>query len=295
MASQPIKDFVEHTWRSPDGLEIYFRDYAGAAGEARLPVICLHGLTRNSQDFEEIAAAIARSGRRVIVPDMRGRGRSAYDPDSMHYVPKIYARDVIGLLKALGIGRAHFLGTSMGGIISMVVASLHGSMVAGAILNDIGPEAAPEGLKRIGAYAGQPIEIATWADATAYVERINKAAFPDADRATWERFARRTFTKDEDGPPRLDYDARIREPILAGKLKVPRFLAWLLFRRLARRRPLLVLRGVLSDILTPPIVEQMKKRAPHMILCEVPRVGHAPLLSEPEAERAILSFLDALA
>lgn len=284
------KQFAERSWRALDGVAHYARDHHAAAGPARLPVICLHGLTRNSQDFEEIADAIAASGRRVLVPDVRGRGRSGYDPDAMNYHPRIYARDVLALLDACGINRAIFVGTSMGGIITMAVAAMRSGAVAAAVLNDIGPEAAPEGLARIAAYAGKPVEIESWHDAQAYVRDINGAAFPHADDAAWERFTRRTF-RDDNGRPVLDYDPNIRVPIAAGKLKVPRFIAWHLFRRLARRRPTLLLRGELSDLLSRDIVRKMQSAAPAMRVTEVPGVGHAPLLSEPEARSAILSFL----
>lgn len=284
------EDYAERSWTTPDGIALYARDYYAAQGPARLPVICLHGLTRNSQDFEEIAAAIAASGRRVVVPDVRGRGRSGYDPDPMNYHPRTYARDMLGLLDACGIARAVFIGTSMGGIITMAVALMRSRTVAAAVLNDIGPEAAAEGLARIAAYAGISVTADTWEEAKAYVRGNNAAAFPHADDAAWEVFARRTF-RDHDGRPVLDYDPDIRVPIAAGKLRAPRFIAWRMFRRLARRRPTLLLRGELSDLLSRDIVRQMQGAAPAMRVLEVPGVGHAPLLSEPEAEAAILSFL----
>ncbi len=287
-----LSAFASRTWDARDGVSIYARDYAGADGAARLPVICLHGLTRNSADFEEVAGSIAASSRRVIVPDMRGRGRSGYDPDAMNYVPRTYARDVIDLLDALGIARAVFLGTSMGGIITMLVASMRGSMVSAAILNDIGPEAAPEGLARIAGYAGKSVDIADWDAATSYVRAINEAAFPDLGPDDWEAFAHRTFREDQNGRPVLDYDPRIREPIAAGRLKAPRFVGWWLFRRLARRRrPVLVIRGALSDILSRDISRRMKRAAPSIELVEIDRVGHAPRLSEPQADAAIRDFL----
>lgn len=283
--------YASITWRAPDGVALYARDYGGADGQARLPVVCLHGLTRNSQDFEDIAAEIAATGRRVIVPDVRGRGRSGYDPDPMRYVPMVYAGDILGLLRALGIERAVFMGTSMGGVITTLLAARHRRLVAAAILNDIGPEAGPEGLARIAGYAGKPVDIATWQDAVAYVRAINEAAFPDADDAFWERFAQHTFER-EDGVPRLNYDPRIREPIAAGKLKPSPRIGWLLFRYLAWRRPLLVLRGELSDILTRDIARRMQRIAPGMELVEVPRVGHAPMLTEPVARGSIAAFLE---
>src|SRR5579864_4508779 len=144
-----MTQFVERRWTTPDGLQLSGRDYAGAAAEARLPVICLHGLTRNARDFEDLAPRIAARGRRVLALDVRGRGQSAWDPQPMRYVPATYAGDVLALLDALGIARAVFIGTSMGGLITMVVGALRPSAVAAAVINDVGPELTPEGLARI--------------------------------------------------------------------------------------------------------------------------------------------------
>lgn len=283
--------YSERTWQAPDGVTIYARDYGGGCGAAKLPVVCLHGLTRNSMDFEDVAPVIAATGRRVIVPDVRGRGRSGYDPDPMHYIPRVYASDVRGLLNALGVKRAVFLGTSMGGIITILVAARSSRTVAAAILNDIGPEAAPEGLARIAGYAGISIQIASWEDAVTYVKSVNAAAFPDADDSLWQRFARRTVLE-EQGRFRLDYDPSIREPIVAGKLKPAPRISWLLFRMLAWRRPTLLIRGELSDILDSEIAGRMRKVAPSLEMVTVPRVGHAPLLTEPAANTAIVNFLE---
>ena len=126
--------FAERSWRSGDGLLLYARDYAGASGPARLPVICLHGLTRNSKDFEDIAPRLAANGRRILVPDMRGRGRSESDPRPDRYKPLVYGRDVLDLMDHLGIARAVFIGTSMGGMITLTIAGLRQKAIASAIL-----------------------------------------------------------------------------------------------------------------------------------------------------------------
>ena len=149
-----MTNFAERWWISGDGLNLCASDYASAAGEARLPIICLHGLTRNAKDFAEVAPRLAGTGRRILVPDVRGRGRSDRDPDPSHYTPKVYARDVLDLMRSLGMARALFLGTSMGGIITMTLMAIRPSVVAGAILNDVGPEVAPEGIARIMSYVG---------------------------------------------------------------------------------------------------------------------------------------------
>ena len=282
--------FEERWWRSHDGLHLFARDYAGAGGEARLPVVCLHGLTRNSKDFEDVSPAIAGSGRRVLALDVRGRGRSDRDPNPSNYVPNVYARDALGLLDSLGIARAVFVGTSMGGIVTMAVAAKRASAVSAVVFNDVGPKIAPEGVARIAAYVGQSEEIADWAAAAEYMRRINRVAFPDYTDADWARFAARTF-RDNGGRPELDYDPKILEPLQSGNYKAARLIAWLLFRRLARRRPALLIRGELSDLVTADIAHRMKRHAPALEIATVPGVGHAPMLSEPVAAEALSRFL----
>jgi len=281
--------FNEKRWTSHDGLSLYYRDYPAVGGGGGLPVICLHGLTRNSKDFEGIAPRIAALGRRVIVPDVRGRGQSGFDPNPANYQPSVYARDVMALMDSLGISTAVFLGTSMGGFITMTLAALRSKAVAAAILNDVGPAVAPEGIARILAYTGKDPAVRSWDDAIDYVRRTNSAAFPHLSDDGWRKFAERTF-RDEGQGPRLDYD-----PAIAGPLKPPSrltaFMAWLLFRRLARGRPTLLIRGAMSDIVSRDIAGRMKRHAPRLELAEVPGVGHAPMLDEEEAVDAIRNFL----
>ncbi|MBB4797061.1 pimeloyl-ACP methyl ester carboxylesterase [Brevundimonas bullata] len=283
--------YADRRWTSPDGLSLYARDYAPADGPARLPVIAIHGLTRNSADFEVIAALIAASGRRVLAVDVRGRGQSDRAPDPMTYTPDIYARDVVALMEQLGIEKAVFLGTSMGGLITMALTALKPKAIAAAIINDVGPELAPEGLARIAAYAGQPLVIETWDDAAAYAKRINETALPHYTDADWAAFARRTFREGTEGAPVLDYDPDISAPIRAAGAKALIPNLWPYFRALARKKPTLLLRGATSDLLSPAIVAKMRKAAPSMAYAEVPAVGHAPMLDEAEARAAIFEFL----
>ena len=282
--------FAEREWRSRDGLTLYARDYSGGSGGCRLPVVCLHGFTRNSKDFEEVAPRIAAGGRRVLVPDVRGRGRSGSDPNPRNYRPKVYARDMLQLMESLGISRAVFLGTSMGGLITMALAAIRSRAVAAAALNDVGPEIGREGIDRILSYAGQPTTIETWDDAADYVRRTNAVAFPDYSDSDWADFARRTF-RDEGGRPVLDYDPAIAAPHANGPAKTRSLLADHLFRRLAKRRPTLLVRGELSDLTTDAIARRMKRSAPSLQLAVIPGVGHAPALTEPEAIKAIDEFL----
>ena len=288
MAQSPT--YEERRWRSNDGLRLYARDYRPAGAEAGLPVICLHGLTRNSKDFEELAPMIAGWGRRVVVPDVRGRGESDRDLDPRHYQPKVYARDVVGMMAELGIDRAVFLGTSMGGIITMTMMALRPSAVAAAILNDVGPEVDPAGIARILSYAGKPVEIRTWADAASYVRQTNAIAQPHLGECDWEKFARRTFREGGNGPE-LDYDAAIAIPLARPPGKLTEWIAGFLFRRLARRRPTLLIRGAMSDIVSARIADKMQRMAPSMKRVDIPGVGHAPMLTEPEAVDAIRQFL----
>ncbi|HYE43298.1 MAG TPA: alpha/beta hydrolase [Caulobacteraceae bacterium] len=283
--------FAERRWTSPDGLSLYARDYAAASGPAKLPVIAIHGLTRNSADFGAIAPLIAQSGRRVLAVDVRGRGQSDRAPDPMTYQPINYAHDVLALMDQAGLARAVFLGTSMGGLITMAVAAVRSKAIAAAIINDVGPEVAKEGLARIAAYSGQPVDTPGWAEAAAYVKQHNAIAFPHYTDADWDAFARRVFRIGTEGSPVLDYDPDIAVPMrtAGAKALVPNL--WPMFGRLTRARPVLLVRGETSDLLSEAIAAKMRKRAPKMDFVEVPGVGHAPMLDEPEAKAAIFPFL----
>tara|TARA_R110002167_G_scaffold175260_2_gene374496 strand:+ start:1424 stop:2296 length:873 start_codon:yes stop_codon:yes gene_type:complete len=286
-----MADYAERRWSTADGLTLFARDYGGASGTARLPVIAIHGLTRNSADFDTIAPLIAQSGRRVLALDVRGRGRSDRAPDPMTYSPEVYARDVLALMDQAGIDRAVFLGTSMGGLITMAIAAIRSRVIAAAILNDIGPEVSPVGLARIAAYTGEAVEITTWDDATDYVKGLNAVALPHYTDADWAAFARRTFRDGTEGSPVPDYDPDIAVPIRAAGAKalVPNL--WPLFRRLTRGRPVLLVHGETSDLLSPDIVGKMRKASRKMAYVQVPGVGHAPMLDEPTARAAIFEFL----
>lgn len=289
-----MADFKERRWHASDGVPLFARDYPAADGVARLPVICIHGLTRNSRDFEEAAPWLAATGRRVLAVDVRGRGQSGRSADPMRYQLPVYARDMLALLDALGIVRAHFIGTSMGGLITMMLAARRRRAIASAILNDVGPEVDPAGIARIAGYAGQPVTIDTWDDAIAYCKRTSAVAFPDLAEEDWRTLTERGCVVDGQGRPGFDYDPSIAVPIMAKPLPRRSLLAWLLFLRLARSRPTLLIRGELSDLLSRPIADKMRRAAPRMAYAEVAGVGHAPLLSEDAAKRAISQFLEAM-
>ncbi|MGH7026875.1 alpha/beta fold hydrolase [Brevundimonas sp.] len=283
--------YAERRWTSPDGLSLYARDYAPADGPARLPVIAIHGLTRNSADFGVIAGLIAASGRRVLAVDVRGRGQSDRAPDPMTYRPDVYARDMLALMDQAGIEKAVFLGTSMGGLITMALTAIKPQAVAAAVINDIGPEVAPEGLARIAEYTGRKIEVRNWADAAAYARDINAVAFPLYGDADWDAFARRIFREGADGKPVLNYDPDISVPIKAAGAAALVPDLWPAFTALATGRPALLVRGGTSDLLSNDIAGRMRQAAPSLAYVEVPGIGHAPMLDEPEARAAISEFL----
>jgi pimeloyl-ACP methyl ester carboxylesterase len=294
--------FTDFFWTSHEGLPLHARDYAPAGETQKLPVICIHGLTRNARDFEDLAPKIAATGRRVLAVDVRGRGLSARDPNPMNYHPGIYAADVMSLLAAAGIEKAVFVGTSMGGLITMVLTSLMPQAIAAAVLNDVGPELSPVGLARIAGYTGMASRFETWDDAVTYAKAINAAAFPSYGPQDWDAFARRLFDE-ADGGCVLAYDPHISAPIKAAAMAAAKSQAeggaalappdmYPLFRALAKDRPLLLVRGGISDLIDPAIAERMKVAAPHMTSAEVPGVGHAPMLTEPEAWAAIENLLN---
>ena len=282
--------FVDRTYRGAGGLALYARDYAGAGGEPRCPVLCIHGLTRNSGDFEDVAPWIAQQGRRVLVVDARGRGRSDRDPDPKRYHPAVYAADMLKLLDDAGIARAVFIGTSMGGIITMAVAAKRLRAIAAAVLNDVGPVISMAGLERIKGYVGKGRPVESWDDAASYIKSINEPAFPHNSMQEWHRWARRTF-REVNGRIELNYDPQIAASIQSAKLRPTSMMAKLLYRRLARNRPTLLIRGAASDLVGPAEAAYMRQAAPNLRYAEVPGVGHAPMLTEPEARAALASFL----
>lgn len=283
--------FEDRAAVSVDGLSLYARDYAPRAPVTGLPVVCLHGLTRNSADFEVIAPRIAALGRRVIAPDVRGRGRSAYDPDPAHYVPTVYAQDVLTLLERLAIPKAVFVGTSMGGLITIAVSALAPDRIAAAVLVDIGPRLESAGLSRIVNYVGRGKPAASWEEAADVVRAINGWAYPQRldDAEFWRAFARRTHRLRPDGLVETAYDDNIALAFTDPETEAPIDITPL-FMALGPK-PVLSLRGALSDLLSAEGVAHMRSVKPDVVTVDVPNVGHAPMLDEPEAWDALLEFL----
>lgn len=286
--------FEDRTWTSRDGLRLHYRDYApagpsGGDGEGRPPVLCLPGLTRNARDFASLAGRLAGQGCQVICPDMRGRGDSAYARDSASYNPLQYVEDVEQLLEQAGIERFVAVGTSLGGLMTAILAMKHQGRLAGAVLNDVGPVIEPAGLERIRGYVGQGRSFPTWMHAARALEESQGAAFPQYQLADWVDMAKRVMAVGQNGRVVFDYDMKIAEPFAArGDGPAPDL--WPAFAALAGR-PLLVVRGELSDLLSPETLAQMAARLPEAEIVTVARVGHAPTLDEPEVGPAIERLL----
>jgi pimeloyl-ACP methyl ester carboxylesterase len=259
-------------------------------GRAPLTVLCLHGLTRNGRDFESLVAHLSRRYR-VVTADQRGRGLSEWDHNPANYQIPVYVNDMTRLLGELEVERVVLIGTSMGGIVSMVLAATLPARVQGIVLNDIGPEVPAAGLARLRQSLGSVAGVRTWNDAAAQARRVNGLAFPDYDEAEWLAFARRTYRQDASGTPVLAYDPAI----LAGlnQQDDPGAVAptlWPIWSQL-RTIPTLAIRGELSDILSAEILARMAASHPRLMTLTIPRRGHAPMLDEPAAVTAIDTFL----
>jgi len=273
-------------WTSRDGLKLHYRDYAGRTD--RPPLLMLHGLTRNSRDFENVAARYAGDWR-VVAVDFRGRGQSARDPNSAQYVPGTYAADVIQLLDELGVGEAVFLGTSLGGLVTMIVAQVAPERIAGVLLNDVGPELDLSGIDRIKTYVGKPVVFRDWDEVVDTLQDRTGDVHPRYGRAEWLRFAKRICRQTAHGVE-FDYDMAIADPFNAGNTGEVSD-GWPYYRVLAGR-PILVLRGETSDLLSDAAAQRMATEIPDVEVVTVPRVGHAPDLDEPEAIDAIDRLLE---
>jgi pimeloyl-ACP methyl ester carboxylesterase len=284
--------YEDRYWTSSDGLSLHYRNYPGPEGSAALPVLCLHGLTRNARDFAGLAEQLCRA-RRVIVPEMRGRGLSAYAPVSDSYAPATYVADVEKLLAEQGLERFIVIGTSMGGLMTMLMAQARPGRMAAVVMNDIGPVVDPAGLARIGSYVGQGRSYPTWIHAARALQAVHAAAFPDFTLDQWLEMAKRTMVVTQNGRISFDYDMAIAEPFgKPGNAAPPNL--WLAFEAL-RDVPMLLVRGELSDLLSPDTIKQMGVRNPKMRAITVPRVGHAPTLDEPEVRAKIAALLDTVA
>lgn len=277
---------TDHIWWSGEGIRLHARLYGDAAGSG-VPILCLPGLTRNARDFGELAPALARDGP-VAAIDFRGRGDSGFAKDPMSYVPLTYVQDMVALLDSLGWHRFAVIGTSLGGLVAMLLAATLPGRLVGAVLNDVGPELEPAGLARIRGYVGGWSSQPTWLHAARQVAETNAAVYPDYDIQDWLRLVHRTHRVTPEGRIVADYDKQIAAPLRApgGETGID---LWPAYDALAAL-PLLILRGELSDILAAPMAEKMRARGKQTMLCSVPRVGHTPTLDEAEARTAIAAW-----
>lgn len=279
---------AQYWYDSHDGLRLHSLVYAGPAATAPV-LLCLHGLMRNSRDFEDLAPHLA-ARYRVIVPDMRGRGFSARDPVFNNYQLPVYVQDTLALLRGLGAAQVSIIGTSMGGLMAMVLAAKQPGLVTGMVLNDVGPELDPAGIERIRGYAGRTSPVHSWPEALAQVRSVYGSAWPDLNQAGWEKLVRRGYRANAQGIPEVDADPMIGEPLRNTQAAAPDL--WPLWSALAQI-PVLAIRGEHSDILSAATLARMQKK-PACTTLTVANRGHAPLLDEPACVAAIDAFLQSL-
>ena len=280
-------NYIDVFYQSDDGLRLYARDYPGAVAGAPI-ILCLPGLTRNSKDFATLANALQQT-HRVICPDQRGRGRSARDAEPANHRPDQYALDMFTLLNVLQINEVVIIGTSLGGLMAILMIASEPTRIKAAVLNDVGPEVDPLGLARIAGYVGKTTPANNWEEAVKRTASINAAAFPDFSHFEWQTMARDLYVQ-EGRVPVLDYDPAIAHGFATGSV-APNL--WPLFDAVGDK-PMLVIRGQDSDILSVETLAEMSRRLPHLASLTIPRRGHAPTLTEPEAHKAICQFLGAL-
>lgn len=276
--------FEDKYWWSQDNLRLHYRDYEGGNGAERPTILCLPGLTRNARDFDTLADRLAGEWR-VIVVELRGRGESAYAKDPMSYVPLVYLQDLLKLIDELDIRKFVGIGTSLGGLLFMLIAATRRDCLAGLLLNDIGPDIAEEGLDRIRKNVGTGSQHPTWVHAARAVADVQGMIYPRYRLKDWLRYAKRLYRLNSQGRIVLDYDQRIAEPFRApgGAAGVD---LWPAFTAIGDM-PVTLVRGELSDLLAVETAEAMQARLPQLDYVTVPGVGHAPTLEEPAAAAAI--------
>lgn len=279
--------YTDGYWWSGDGLRLHYRDYPGRAD--RPPLLCIPGLTRNARDYEQLAERLSGEWR-VIAVELRGRGESGYAKDPMTYVPLTYLQDLEALVGELKLDRFVAVGTSLGGILTMLMASTHPERIAGAVLNDVGPEIDPAGLGRIRGYVGKSTWHPTWMHTARAVAEANAHVYPNWGIIEWLDMAKRTHRLTSAGRIVLDYDMKIAEPFrVPGNEAGPDM--WRAFAGLADK-PLLIVRGGTSDILPAAVADRMHAQVAGSELVTIPDTGHTPTLTEPEAAAAIDRLLE---
>lgn len=286
----PVTNGIEdHFISVPDGLKLHVRILG--AGNKGLPVVCLPGLTRNGRDFEAIARLLSSSphGFKVISITSRGRGLSDRDPEPNRYTVPVEAMDVVAVLDQLAIDRAHFIGTSRGGLILHVLAMTHLDRIATVILNDIGPVLEVEGLRQIQAYLGRRRKPQTFAEAAIILKVVHGGEFPALSDEDWHGLAAAIY-REIGGEIVSDYDPEISIQFSTADLSQPLADLWPQFALLADL-PVMVVRGEHSRLLSPETVDAMGQRHPGLLAITASGQGHAPLLELGPLPEQIAGFL----
>ena len=269
-----------------DGLRLHALEY-GDRHSPLLPVVCLPGLSRTAEDFAALASALG-GNRRVLALDYRGRGRSDYDPNPENYTIPVETADVMTVVTALEAAPAIVVGTSRGGLIAMTLAGTKPEVLAGVILNDIGPVVETEGVMRIKGYVGKLQQPTTYKEAAEILRSISGNQFPNLGAADWLAAARRGW-REQGGRLVTTYDPALGSTLDSITTDKPFPTMWPQFDALAQL-PLMVVHGANSDVLSTATVTAMQARRPDMELVVVADQGHAPLLAEPGTIGPIAAF-----
>lgn len=254
----------------------------------RLPVLCLPGLSRNAGDFDVVARVLAAE-RQVVALDYRGRGLSDRDPNWQNYALPVELNDLLAVTTVLGLERAVFLGTSRGGLLTMLTTAARPTLIAGAILNDIGPVIDGAGLARIKSYLGRLPGPANWDEAVTLLKTISQSRFPALTDEDWRRQAG-SIWMERDGRLDAAFDPALAKTLEAVNFDQPLPTLWPQFDGLGAV-PVMVIRGANSDILSEGTVAAMAARRPDLDILTVPGQGHAPLLNDAPSIARIQAFV----
>jgi pimeloyl-ACP methyl ester carboxylesterase len=251
-------------------------------------VVCVHGLSRNGRDFDTLARALA-GGHRVVCPDIVGRGLSDRLADYRGYGFPQYVADCITLIARLDVSRISWVGTSMGGLIGMMIAAMEGSPIARLVINDVGPVVGRAGIARIGAAVGRKTGFGSFEEGIEHV--INASAtFGPHTPEQWRMLNEHVVIRQADGTWRLHYDPKIGDAAREDIAKPVTADLWPIWDRI--RCPTLVLRGEQSDLLEEVVAQAMTERGPGASLITYPGVGHAPTLMQPDQVNDVMTFIE---
>jgi pimeloyl-ACP methyl ester carboxylesterase len=276
-------------------------------GQTGPVVVCVHGLTRNSGDFQALAQALSADGMRVLAPDIVGRGNSDWLNDPQYYRIDQYCQDILAMVRQLHLGPVYWVGTSMGGLIAMSILGAffkdlaeHGCSIERLVLNDVGAEIPYRALLRIADYVGESIE-ASSCDEASMAMRVRMASFGAHTDEQWRLLTEPAVRQRPDGKWTVNYDLKIAEPFKAlftsvagdaagaANAQAAPMTLWPLYEAIAC--PTLLLRGEHSDLLPAEVAIAMTQRGPKARLVEIPGAGHAPSLVTPEQIQVVHQFL----